>query len=143
MPVPGYINCVKLNKDINDACSILHIPCQFNYSQPVNGKMMNIPCDLDYTLLNGTGAPIVTSPHELRLYFPFNDGYNISSTSDHNEYFVRNNILGHPVKFTGAVFDHFQEPTNSLLFNIQLQCTHNTDCTAYALMGVNSDHILH
>ena len=73
--------------------------------------MMNIPCDLDYTLLNGTEAPIVTSPHELRLYFPFNDGYNISSTSDHNIYFVRNNVLGHEVKFTGAVFDHYGKPT--------------------------------
>ena len=36
--------------------------------QPINGRMMqHIPCDLDYTLFNGTGAPIVTSPHELRL----------------------------------------------------------------------------
>ena len=70
---------------------------------------MNIPYDLDYTLLNGTVAPIVTSPHELRLYFPFSDGYNIS-TSDHNVYFITNNILGHPVKFIGAVFDYFGRP---------------------------------
>ena len=75
---------------------------------------MRIPCDLDYTLLNGTGAPIVTTPYELRLYFPFNDGYNISSTSDLNIYFIRNNILGHPVKFAGAIFDYFR--------NLQSQC---------------------
>ena len=79
----------SIHTNVEDYQSILHVPCQFNYFQPVNGKMMNIPCDLDYTLLNGTGAPIVTSPHELRLYFPFSDGYDISSTSDRNIYFVR------------------------------------------------------
>ena len=99
--------------------SILHAPCQFNYSQLVNGKMMNIPCDLDYTLLNGTGAPIVTSPHELRLYFPFNDGYTIPSTSDHNVYFIRNNVLGYPVKFTGNVFDYFGKPVEPTQFDVQ------------------------
>ena len=115
VPKPLVIHTLSrecsVHTDVNDPRSILHIPCQFNYSQPVNGKMMNIPCDLDYTLLNGTGAPIVTSPCELRLYFPFSDGYSITSTSDHNVYFVRNHILGHPVKFTGAVFDYFGKPT--------------------------------
>ena len=83
--LPMY--CV-VETNISDPDCILYVPCQFNYSQPVNGKMMNIPCDLDYTLLSGTGVPIVTSPHELRLYFSFNDGYNISSTTDHNVYFA-------------------------------------------------------
>jgi len=108
-----------VNTNISDPDSVLNIPCQFNYSQPVNGKMMHIPCDLDYTLLNGTGAPVVTSPHELRLYFPFNDGCNISNTSDHNVYFIKNNILGHQVMFTGAVFDYFGQPTEPTLFNVQ------------------------
>ena len=45
------------------------------------------------------------------LYFPFSDGYNLSSTSDHNVYFVRNNILGLPVKFTGDYFGRPAEPT--------------------------------
>ena len=116
---------------------ILHIPCQFNYSQPVNGKMMNIPCDLDYTLLNGTGAPIVTSPHELRLYFPFNDGYNISSTSDHNVYFIKNNILGHPVKFTGAVFDYFGKLANPTQFSIQ---PIDNESSTYSLLNAKHDH---
>ena len=66
--VPRY--CL-VNTNISDSGSILHVPCQFNYSQPVNTTMMNIPCNYDYTLLNGSGVPIVTSPHELRLYFPF------------------------------------------------------------------------
>ena len=126
----------SINTNINNSGTLLYVPCHFNYSQPVNGKMMHIPCDLDYTLLNSTGAPIVTSPHELRLYFPFNDGYNISSTSDHNVYFIRNNILGHPVKFTGSVFDYFGKPAEPTLFSIQLKYS------SYILIGGNDDNIL-
>ena len=133
----------SVNTTINDSDSILYVPCQFNYSQLVNGKMMkHIPCDLDYTLFNGTGAPIVTSPHELRLYFPYNEGYNISSPSKRNTYFVRNNILGQEVKFTGAVFDYFGKLTEPTLFNIQLQCSNTTECSTYTLIGGNRDHIL-
>ena len=109
----------KVEKNFSHSDSILNVPCQFNYSQPVNGKMMNIPCDLHYTLLNGTGAPIVTTPHELRLYFPFNDDYNISSTSDLNIYFIRNNILGRPLKFSGAAFDYFGKPAEPIQFNVK------------------------
>ena len=132
---------VNTNVSDNAPDSILNVPCQFNYSQPVNGKMMNIPCDLDYTLLHGTGAPIVTTPHELRLYFPFNDGYNISSTSDHNVYFIRINILGHPVEFTDAVFDYFGKPAEPILF-IQLQYLHDTKCHTHTLMGGNYDRVI-
>ena len=70
--IPAYC---KVDNNISSSASVMYSPCQFSYFQPVNGKMVQIPCNLDYILLNGTGAPIVTSPHELRLYFPFNDGY--------------------------------------------------------------------
>ena len=102
--------------------------------------MMKVTCDIDYTLLNGTGAPIITSPHELRLYFPFSDGVNIPSCPDHNIYFVKNIILGHPVKFTGAIIDHFGKPTVPTQFNIQLQCSQNAECSAYNLISDN--HII-
>ena len=129
-----------INTNINDSDSILHVPCQFNYSQPVNGRMMqHIPCDLDYTLFNGTGAPIVTSPHELRLYFPYNEGYNISSTTNPNTYFIRNNILGQEIKFTGAVLGFFGKLTEPTLFNIQLQ---NSNISTHTLIGGNYYHIL-
>ena len=119
--------------NISDSDCILYMPCKFNYSQPVNSKMMHIPCDLDYTLLNNTGAPIVTSPHELRLYFPFNNGYNISSTSDNNVYFIRNNILGRPVKFAGAVFDYFGKPAEPTQFKVEFK-----DCaSSIALPKIN------
>ena len=109
----------EVETNISCDVSILYLPCQFNYSQPVNGKMMHIPCDLDYTLLNGTGAPIVTSPHKLRLFFPFNDGYNIPSNTGHNIYFSRSNVLGYPVKFTGAVFDYFGKLAEPTQFDVQ------------------------
>ena len=109
----------EVETDFSNDNSLLYAPCHFNYSQSVNGKMLRIPCDLDYTLLNGTGAPIVTSPHELRLFFPFNDGYNISSNSDHNIYFITNNVLGYPVKFTGNVFDYFGKPAEPTQFDLQ------------------------
>ena len=123
----------SVNKNISDPRSILYLPCQFNYSQPINGRMMNIPCDLDYTLLNGTGAPIVTSPHRLRLYFPFNDVYNILSTFDYNVYFVKNSILGE-VKFTGAVFDYFGKITQPVTFSVQHQCL---NISKYSVMNSN------
>ena len=121
---------IETNISVNG--SLLYTPCQFNYCQLVNGKMLHIPCDLDYTLLNDTGAPIVTSPHELRLYFPSNNGCNISSTSDHNVYFIKNNVLGYPVKFTGNVFDYFGKPAQPTQFDVQcVNCSssivlHNT-----------------
>ena len=130
--------------NISDSVSILYMPCQFNYSQPVSGKMMhNISCDQNYTLFNGTGAPIVTSPHELRLYFPYNEGYDVSSTSKRNNaYFIKDNILGHQVKFTGAVFDYFGKLAEPTLFNIQLQCSNTSDCSNYTLIGGDHNHIL-
>ena len=109
----------KVETNISNGDSILYTPCHFNYYQPINGTMTFIPCDLDYTLLNGTGPPIVTSPHELRLYFPFSDGYNISSTSDHNVYLIRNNILGYPVEFAGKIFDYFGKPAQPTQFDVQ------------------------
>ena len=128
-----------VNININKSDSILYVPCQFNYSQPVNGKMMDIPCDLDYTLLNGTGAPIVTSPHELRLYFPYNEGYSISSASKPNTYFIRNNILGQEVKFTGAVFDYFGKLANPAQFSVQPWYNEHP---AHSLVGADHGHVL-
>ena len=113
--IPAYC---KVDNNISSFASVMYSPCQFSYFQPVNGKMVQIPCNLDYILLNGTGAPIVTSPHELRLYFPFNDGYN-KTISNCNVYFIKNNILGYPVKFAGNVFDYFKKPAEPTQFFAQ------------------------
>ena len=136
-------NCV-VNTDraiTTNPKSIMYVPCKFNYSQSVNGDMTCIS-NVCGKLLNGTGAPIVTSPHELRLYFQFNNSYIIPSVSQYNVYFVRNNILGRKVKFTGAVFDYFGRPTIPTQFNIQLQCLQNTECSEYILISDNHNYIL-
>ena len=138
--IPGLC---PVNRNISNDDSILHVPCQFNYFQPVNGRMMqHIPCDLNYTLLNGTGAPIVTSPHELRLYFPYNEGHNILSTSNPNTYYIKNNILGHQVRFTGAVFDYFGKPAEPTQFNIRIQRSNASKHSMYTLIGDAYDRIL-
>ena len=115
----------EVNTNISDTDSIMHTPCKFNYSQPVNDQILDIPCDFDYTKLNGTGFPIVTSPQQLKLYFPYSIGFNITPYT----YFVRNNILGHQVMFTGAVFDYFGKPTEPTQFNVQC-----LDCSTHSLL---------
>ena len=66
--VPRRFSRCTIHRQTTDPKSIMYVPCKFNYSQPVNGKMMHIPnaCGI---LPNNTGVPIVTSPHELKLYF--------------------------------------------------------------------------
>ena len=114
-----------VNTDINNVNSIMYIPCKFHYYQPVNDEILDIPCDFDYIELNDTGSPIVTTPHQLKLYFPYSVGFNISPDA----YFVRNNILGHQVVFTGAIFDYFEKPTEPTQFNVQC-----LDCSTYSLL---------
>ena len=46
------------------------------------------------------------------------------------------------MKFTGAVFDYFGKPTEPTQYNIQLQCSQNSECSAYALMSENHNYIL-
>ncbi|XP_065889553.1 uncharacterized protein [Dysidea avara] len=116
--------------------TLLSIPCHFKYYQLVNKTNVSIQCNASYTSLNGTGSPIVTSPHELRLYFPNSDGVNISSNSDHNIYYIKNNILGHDVKFNGVLLDFFEKKAAPSLFNIKC-----IDCSNVHV-SLLSEHIL-
>jgi len=131
-----YINIPKymeIESDFTNGTSIMHVPCQWSYYQLVNGKLTKISCDYDYTSLNDTLFPLVTSPHELRLYFLTNDGVHISSNSYRNTYFIANNILGHKITFKGAVFDYFGKPAESTQFSVQC-----TDCSTFTL---ESNHL--
>ena len=113
-------NLCQVNTNISDPDSIMHLPCQFYYSQSTDGELHNC------TTLNDTRFPIVTSPHELRLYFPNNDGVIISSISDYNMYVIFSNILGHRVMFTGATFDYFGKPAEPTEFYVKcMDCNHN------------------
>ena len=94
--------------------SIMHVPYQFNYSQIINGTLTHIPTDYDYTSLNVTQFPVVTSPHQLKLY---GDGVLYFNK---NTYFVGNKILGTPVIFQGIVLDYLISQLKYLNFNLSV-----------------------
>ena len=129
--IPKYF---EIYTNITDDRSFMNIPCQFSYYKqlPSNNTIPLVPCDSNDTLLNE--SPIVTSPHELRLYFPNNDGVNISSNSDYNSYYIKNNILGHDVIFAGSTVDHFGKPSKPSQFDVEC-----SDCNN---ITVQRDHIL-
>ncbi|XP_065890563.1 uncharacterized protein [Dysidea avara] len=129
-----YFNIPKFC-EINE--TLRSIPCHFKYYQFVNKTNVSIQCNVSYTSLNGAGSPIVTSPHELRLCFPNTDGVNISSNSDHNIYYINNNILGHEVKFKGVLLDFFEKKAAPSLFNIEC-----IDCSNVNISLMNDEHIL-
>ena len=121
--------------NISDSNSLMYMPCHFSYYQIINNNDVFVPCNVNYTSLNGTGSPIVTSPHELRLYFQNNDGVNISFDSDHNIYYVKNNILGHEVTFAGSTFDYFDKPSVPSQFSVEC-----VNCSTVSLLG--DSHLL-
>ena len=79
--------------------SLLYLPYKFNYSEPRNA--MN--------------RSIVTSPSSVMLYFPNRDG----SYIDTNTVFISDKILGKAIRFTGAVFDYFNNSAEPTQFHIQ------------------------
>ena len=101
----------------SDAHSIMNVPYQFNYSQIINGTLTHIPIDYNYTWLNVTQFPVVTSPHQLKLY---GDGIQFNNN---NTYFISDKVLGRPVTFHGIVLDYFDNPAEQTQFH--LTCT---DC---------------
>ncbi|XP_065889558.1 uncharacterized protein [Dysidea avara] len=123
--------------NMSDPHSMMFMPCHFSYYQIINNNNVFVPCNVNYTSLNGTGSPIVTSSHELRLYFPNNDGVNISSNSDHNIYYINNNIFGHEVKFNGVLLDLFEKKAAPSLFNIEC-----IDCSNVNISLLNDKNIL-
>ena len=128
----------EVDTNINNVNSFMYIPCKFNYYQPVNNTVLDIPCNFDYTKLNGTGSPIVTTPHQLKLYFPYSVGFMISPDA----YFIKNNILGLQVLFTGAVFDYFGMPTEPTQFNVKcLECSTQTLLKDYHLLIDNATNL--
>ncbi|XP_065890786.1 uncharacterized protein [Dysidea avara] len=127
----------NIPKSCEIKANLLSIPCHFKYYQLVNKTNVSIQCNASYTSLNGTGSPIVTSPHELRLYFPNNDGGDISSNSDHNIYYIKSNILGHEVKFNGVLLDFFEKKAAPSLFIIEC-----INCSNVNISLVNDEHIL-
>ena len=97
-------------------CPLLYIPCHFNYSKDVDGNISFHNCT---TLnVNDTKYPLGASPYQLKLYFPTNDSSTLTLNPSHNRYYIRNNILDHPVVFNGTVFDYFNKPAGPTQFNV-------------------------
>jgi len=115
--IPKYCYIVT---DIKNVDSILHVPCQFNYSQATN----KIPCDcIETAPINNSVCPVVTSPHHLRLY-------NQNFRFENNRYFIGNVVLGQLLKFNGSTFDYFDKPAESTQFNADcVDCS--TNFTSY------------
>ena len=104
----------------SDTGSIMHVPYQFNYSQIINGTLTHVPTDYNYTWLNVTQFPVVTSPHQLKLY-----GDDIQLINN-NTYFVGNKVLGRPVTFHGIVLDYFDKPAEVTRFHLTcIYCSSN------------------
>jgi len=119
-PNSVYFNVFKYCSEFvnsSDDNSIVSVPYQFNYSQIINGTRTHIPTDYNYTWLNVTHFPVVTSPHHLILY-----GDDIQFTN--NTYFIGKKILGKSVIFHGIVLDYFDKPAEVTQF--YLTCT---DCS--------------
>ena len=88
--------------------------CQFNYTY----SSQRLPCIGNVTQDVGT-YPVMTSPHMLTLYFPYDNGGKISDQS----YYILHNALGVPLMVSGIVHDYFGTPCEVTIFD--LQCT---DC---------------
>ena len=79
----------------SDTHSLLYIPMKFNYSQSIQ-------------------APVVTSPHSIRLYPPA-----MAIDNSSNEYIIQlSKMLGEPIQFSASVFDYFNNITEPVLFII-------------------------
>ena len=118
--VPNY--CI-LNLNYRNSSSLMYVPYQFNYIQFINGSYVHIPIDYNYTQLNITHFPVVTSPKQLKLFGG-------STTFSNGVYFIDNKILGRVVRFFGVVLDYFEKPADTTKF--YLQCV---DCGILTLIS--------
>ena len=114
----------SVNADYSYDASLMHIPYWFNYSQIVDGTLLPIPTDYNYTWFNITQFPVVTSPHRLVLY-----GDNIEpleNSTTHNAYFIDDKITGGLITFKGVVLDYFNKPTAVSEYHVQcIDCSTN------------------
>ena len=95
----------NVNTNINNKSSILCIPNKFNYSQPFYTK----------------SPPVVTSPHDIKLYPPVVAVHNSS-----NAYVIpQSKMLGESIKFTASVFDYFNNITEPVIFIINCKTCGN------------------
>ena len=105
----------------SDRYSIMNVPYQFNYSQIINGVLTHISTDYNYTWLNVSQFPVITSPHRLILY-----GNSLvccqtyaNSLCESNTYYVGHKILGKSINFKGTVINFFNKPAENVKYHTQ------------------------
>ena len=92
--------------------SLMHVPYQFKYSQVVNGILAQISTNYNYTELKVSHFPVMTSPHQLKLYERHSDHVNFA-------HFISGQVLGNPVDFYGIVLDYFDKPAETTEFHVE------------------------
>ena len=100
------------NSSDNNYCSLLYFPLKFNYSQSIQSKF----------------SPVVTSPHNIKLYPPA-----ITTDNSSNEYTIeQSKMLGEPIQFTASVFDYFSNIAEPVIFIIRcLTCGNDYVLSTY------------
>ena len=102
----------SINTNYSDQSSLMYVPYHFHYFQSINGTMVTIPYDYNYTQLNITHFPVVTSPYHLILY-----GDRIEYLN--NIYFMAHRNLGIPATFNAILLDYFDKPAEDTEFHVQ------------------------
>ncbi|XP_065901702.1 uncharacterized protein [Dysidea avara] len=107
--VSKYCN---INLSSREKNSLMYAPYQFKYFQAINGTLVLIPCDYNYTQLTVPNFPVMTSPQQLKLYEIRGD--NIVYVD-----YISGQVLGHPIKFYGILLDYFDKPAGITEFHVQ------------------------
>jgi len=107
----GIFKYCDININYRENNSIMYVPYKFNYSKVINGTVIPIPSDYNYSQFSITHFPVITSPKKLVLY-------NCCITLTHNTYFINYNVLGKEVKFFGIILDYFDKPAEAVKFHL-------------------------
>ena len=101
----------SINTNYSEWNSLMYMPYQFHYYQVINGMLFEIPYNYNYTQLTVPNFPVMTSPHQLKLYKLDDDIQFLD--------YISGKILGNPVKFYGIVLDYFDKPAEITEFHVR------------------------
>ncbi|XP_065901653.1 uncharacterized protein [Dysidea avara] len=92
----------------------MYVPYQFNYSQVINATYSHniIPYNYSFNWFKVSHFPVMTSPHQLKLYQRHNDKVQFLD-------YINGQVLGIPVEFYGIVLDYYDKPAETTGFHMQ------------------------
>ena len=90
--------------------------CQISNATSTNSSLLYVPHEFSYSQTPYImGSPVVTSPHNIKLYPPAEMAVHHSS----NTYFIQQSkMLGEPIRFAGSALSHFNSVTEIVIFDI-------------------------